>query len=52
MAVEVWRDRRNDLRRQPGVDYEKDLGPDTEALAKAMTRFDPGPGWIRFDAAQ
>jgi hypothetical protein len=35
-----------------GVVYEKDLGPDTEARAKAMTRFDPGPGWIRFNPAQ
>jgi hypothetical protein len=32
-----------------GVVYEKDLGPDTEARAKAMTRFDPGPGWRRFE---
>lgn len=32
-----------------GVVYEKDLGPGTEAQAKAMTRFDPGPGWTRFD---
>jgi len=25
--------------------YEKDLGPGTVAAARAMTRFDPGPGW-------
>jgi hypothetical protein len=35
-----------------GVVYEKDLGPGTEAQAKAMKRFDPGPGWIRFDAGK
>ncbi|MDN3919980.1 DUF2950 domain-containing protein [Roseateles violae] len=28
-----------------GVVYEKDLGPDTDALARAMTRFDPDPSW-------
>jgi len=28
-----------------GVVYEKDLGPNTEAIATAMTRFDPGEGW-------
>jgi hypothetical protein len=42
----------HDLRRQPGVVYQRDLGPDTGALAKGMTRSDPGPGWIRFDLAQ
>lgn len=25
--------------------YEQDLGPGTAAAARAMTRFDPGPGW-------
>jgi len=25
--------------------YEQDLGPTTGAVARAMTRFDPGPGW-------
>jgi Protein of unknown function (DUF2950) len=25
--------------------YEQDLGRDTGAVARAMTRFDPGPGW-------
>jgi hypothetical protein len=29
-----------------GVVYERDLGPDTEQLARQMTEFDPGPGWI------
>jgi hypothetical protein len=28
-----------------GVVYQKDLGPTTPALARQMTRFDPGPGW-------
>ena len=28
-----------------GVIYEKDLGPDTANVARATTRFDPGPGW-------
>lgn len=29
-----------------GVVFEKDLGPDTVALAQAMKRFDPGSGWV------
>jgi len=28
-----------------GTVYEKDLGPKTAELARAMTRFDPGTGW-------
>ncbi len=28
-----------------GVVYSRDLGPRTGALAHAMRRFDPGPGW-------
>jgi hypothetical protein len=28
-----------------GIVYESNLGPRTAALARAMTRFDPGPGW-------
>ena len=28
-----------------GVVYEKDLGPKTEGIARAMTRFNPGTGW-------
>jgi len=28
-----------------GVVYEKDLGPDTEAIAQAMTRFNPDASW-------
>jgi hypothetical protein len=33
-----------------GVVYQKDLGPKTPELARAMTRFDPGAGWT--DATQ
>ena len=28
-----------------GQVYERDLGPDSAAIANAMTSFDPGPGW-------
>ena len=31
-----------------GVVYQKDLGPDTAAAARALTRFDPDPTWSRF----
>ena len=27
--------------------WEADLGPGTDRIARAMTRFDPGPGWTR-----
>jgi hypothetical protein len=30
-----------------GVVFQRDLGPDTEKLAQAMTTFDPGPEWTR-----
>jgi hypothetical protein len=30
-----------------GVVYQKDLGPDTATLARAMTRFDPDSTWTR-----
>jgi hypothetical protein len=30
-----------------GQVYERDLGPDGAAKAKAMTTFDPGPGWAK-----
>jgi hypothetical protein len=30
-----------------GVVYEKDLGDDTDSIARATTAFDPGPGWSR-----
>jgi len=32
---------------QDGVVYEKDLGPKTAEIAKAMTSFDPDPGWTK-----
>jgi hypothetical protein len=28
-----------------GVVYQKDLGPDTDATAKAITAYDPNPSW-------
>lgn len=30
---------------QEGVVYQRDLGPQTAAVAGTMTAFDPGPGW-------
>jgi hypothetical protein len=30
-----------------GVVYERNLGSDTRAIAAQMSRFDPGPGWVR-----
>jgi len=30
-----------------GIVYEKNLGRDTRALAKAITRFDPDPTWVK-----
>jgi hypothetical protein len=30
-----------------GVVYEKDLGPATATEGAKMTRFDPGPGWVK-----
>jgi hypothetical protein len=33
-----------------GTVYEKDLGPDTQAAASGMKRFDPGKGWTRVPA--
>ena len=30
-----------------GQVYERDLGPDSAAKAKAMSSFDPGPGWAQ-----
>ena len=32
---------------QDGVLYEKDLGPDTAAMAKAMSLYDPDPSWVK-----
>ncbi len=33
-----------------GAIYEKNLGPGTDKLARAMKAFDPGAGWVRVDA--
>ena len=30
-----------------GIVYQRDLGDDTDATGRAMTQFDPGPGWIK-----
>jgi hypothetical protein len=30
-----------------GIVYEKDLGPDTAAIARAMIRFDPDASWTK-----
>ncbi len=35
---------------QDGEIYEKDLGPETAATAKAMTRFDPDATWQKVGA--
>jgi hypothetical protein len=35
-----------------GVVYEKDLGPNTAALASGMTRFDPDSSWRKADPAK
>jgi len=32
---------------QEGVVYQKNLGPDTHAIARRMTSFDPGAGWTK-----
>ena len=32
---------------QDGVVYQKDLGPETEKLARAIERFDPDKSWER-----
>lgn len=34
---------------QDGIVYEKDLGPKTAALAKAMTKYDPDSSWRKAD---
>jgi hypothetical protein len=31
--------------------FEKDLGPDSEQQAKAMTRFDPDSSWHEIDTS-
>jgi hypothetical protein len=33
-----------------GVVYQKDLGPDTQRIAKAMTRYNPDPSWHRVES--
>ncbi len=35
-----------------GVVYEKDLGPDTDAAARAITRYDPDETWHAEDASE
>jgi hypothetical protein len=35
-----------------GVVFQKDLGPNTAALAEAMTSFDPGPPWKKVDTTE
>ena len=37
---------------QQGVLYEKDLGPDTESLAKTITKFDPDKSWTETDMVE
>jgi Protein of unknown function (DUF2950) len=35
-----------------GAIYQKDLGKNTDAVAKAMTEYDPGPGWKKVEDDQ
>lgn len=35
---------------QQGVIYEKDLGPETETVAAAMTLYDPDDSWRKYEA--
>jgi hypothetical protein len=35
-----------------GTVFQKDLGPDTAALAEAMTSFNPGAGWKKADVSE
>ena len=35
-----------------GVVYQRDLGPDTEQVAKSMKAFDPGDGWAACEPAK
>jgi hypothetical protein len=30
-----------------GIVYQKNLGPDSGAIARAMTRYDPDPTWTK-----
>jgi hypothetical protein len=34
-----------------GIVYQKDLGEDTTRIAKAISAYDPGPGWQRAESA-
>jgi hypothetical protein len=35
-----------------GKIYQKDLGPDTAAIAAAMTRYDPDAGWTEVEESE
>jgi hypothetical protein len=35
-----------------GVVYEKDLGDDTDRIARGMKAFDPGEGWVASDVSE
>jgi hypothetical protein len=37
---------------QEGVVYEKDLGPGTDAAARAITLFDPDDTWHAVEASE
>lgn len=37
---------------QQGRVHQRDLGPRTDAAARALTAYDPGPGWEPLDAGQ
>ena len=32
---------------QDGIVYQKDLGPDTESIARSITLYNPDPSWQR-----
>lgn len=34
-----------------GIVYQKDLGPRTDAIARSMKAYDPGPGWTKAEFA-
>lgn len=34
-----------------GQVFERNLGPDTDRIARAIRSFDPGPGWTKVDAS-
>ena len=37
---------------EDGIAYEKDLGKNTETIARAMKEYDPGPGWRKVENDQ